>query len=257
LDRTAYKTFATLEARHWWFRGRRDLYLPLMAGVLARQGVATGQLDVMDMGCGMGGFLEPLTRFGTVTGVELDVEALGFCSERGHGRLVAGRSEGAPFEDACTDLLCLFDVIEHAPDDVPVLTEACRLVRPGGHVVVSVPAYQFLFSNNDRVAHHYRRYTRGRLTNTLRQVGLEVVKATYVNALLGVGIIPAVMLIKAKERMFGVGNPDTTNLTYPVPGPLNGLLYGIFSGERHVLRHVSAPFGHSLFAVAQRPVEGR
>ncbi len=262
MEAAAFQAFAELERGHWWFQGRRTLYLALVEHVLRRDGAIAavddnghrGGLQVVDLGCGMGGFLKPLERFGAVTGIELDESAVGWCRERGFPRTLVGRSDAVPLAEGHADLVCLFDVIEHTPDDEPVLAQALRCLRPGGHLVISVPAYQMLYANNDRVAHHYRRYTRGPLVTKLRAAGFEVRKATYVNVILGLAIIPTVMLLKLKERVLGV-NEETSNLSYGVPGPINGLLGWVFSSERHVLRHVSAPFGHSLLVVARRPAD--
>lgn len=254
MDRTAFKQFALLEERHWWFRGRRALYLPLLEHTLAKRlGRAPRELRVVDAGCGTGGFLGPLARFGSVSGFELDEPAIAWCRERGFPRSFVGRSDRLPLRDASVDLLTLFDVLEHTPDDAAVLRELVPALRPGAHLALSVPAYQWLYSNNDRVAHHYRRYTRGELVRKLRAAGLQVVKATYVNVTLAPLIVPAVLALKLKQRLAPVRDDPTTNLSYVPPAPLNALLGGIFGGERHLLRHVSAPFGHSLFAVAERP----
>lgn len=256
MDREAYKLFATLERTHWWFVGRRGLYLPLVASVLegdrGMQAAPHG-LDVLDVGCGTGGFLTPLQTFGRVTGVEIDEPSLEWCARHGGRRLLRAHSDRLPLADASVDLVCLFDVIEHASDDAAVLAEAARVVRPGGHVAVSVPAYQWLYANNDRVAHHFRRYTRGGLVGRLQDAGLAVRRATYVNVLLGLAIIPTVAAIKVKQQLFGVREAAANNLAVPVPRPLNALLGRVFASERHLLRHVSAPFGHSLLAVARRP----
>jgi hypothetical protein len=115
-----------------------------------------------------------------------------------------------------------------------------------------VPAYQFLYANNDRVAHHYRRYTRGQLVRRLREGGFEVRKATYVNVVLSIGIIPIVLAVKWTELLTHRPYATYNNLSIPVPRPVNALLGGIFGGERFVLRHIDAPFGHSLFVVARK-----
>ncbi len=273
MDRAAFKLFATLEQDHWWFRGRRELYLPLLRQVLERDtpaavpaavpaatpgdsaepGATRGARRILDVGCGVGGFLTPLAALGDVHGCELDEASVGFCRELGRTNTFVAASDRLPVPDASQDLVTLFDVLEHTPDDRAVLAEVRRVLRPGGHVVVSVPAYQFLFANNDRVAHHYRRYTRGGLLTRLSQAGLDVRKATYVNVILGAVIIPTVLLLKLKEQLFPVQQDATTNLSWRVPRPINALLARIFAGERHVLRHANAPLGHSLFAVARRP----
>jgi SAM-dependent methyltransferase len=253
VERAAFKQFALLESRHWWFAGRRRLYPALLAHVLQRDRVPGSGLRIVDVGCGVGGFLEPLQRFGRVLGLELDEPAIAFCRERGHADTAVAICDALPLPRESQDLVCLWDVLEHTPDDARVLKEALDCLKPGGHLALSVPAYGFLFANNDRVAHHHRRYTRGEVRRKLREAGFEVRKATYVNVVLSVVIIPAVLLIKLKERVMPVPEDPTSNLTWPVPRPLNALLGWVFASERHVLSAVNAPFGHSIFAVARRP----
>lgn len=253
MEREAFKLFATLERDHWWFRGRRGLYLPLLEHVLRRAGRAEA-LDVLDVGCGVGGFLGPLGRFGAVLGTERDEESVRWCRARGLARTCVAECDALPVPLESHDVVCLWDVVEHVDDDVAVLREARRVLRPGGHVALSVPAYQFLYAHNDRVAHHKRRYTRGRLVGALRAAGFEVAAASYVNTVLSLGIVPAVLALKAKQSLFPPGPQDASNnLSVRIPRPLNELLAWVFASERHVLRHVPAPFGHSVFAVGRRP----
>ncbi len=271
MERKAFEQFVKFEQDHWWFQGRRGLYIPLLAQVLERDGALPsgtadramrGQLDqtppksdlqVMDVGCGVGSFIGLLKPFGTVRGCELDLDAAAHCHVRGYPNTSVALSNQLPVPTESHDLLTLWDVLEHTPDDRAVLAELHRTLRPGGHVAMSVPAYQFLFANNDRIAHHHRRYTRGDLVAKLREAGFEVRKATYVNVVLGLAIIPAVLAIKLKERLRPRENDETTNLSWALPRRINRVLAKIFAGERHVLRHVSAPFGHSLFVVARKP----
>lgn len=266
MDRAAFKLFATLEAEHWWFRGRRELYVPLLRDRLDKDRQAPrsagdqadedqSALTVLDVGCGVGGFLNPMSELGRVFGCELDQQAVQFCRDRGHAATFVARSDGLPVAPGSVDVFTLWDVLEHTPDDAAVLAELFRCLAPGGHLALSVPAYQWLYANNDRVAHHHRRYTRGGLVAKLTAAGFEVRHATYVNVILGLVIIPAVLLIKLKELLRPVREDTTTNLSWTVPRPLNALLARLFAGERHVLKHVSAPFGHSLFAVARRPLD--
>lgn len=253
MERAAFKQFAVLESRHWWFVGRRRLYPALLAHVLRRDLGTDRSLCVVDVGCGVGGFLAPLQRFGRVLGLELDEPAIVFCRERGHPDTAVAISDALPLRRASQDLVCLWDVLEHTPDDTRVLQEALGCLKPGGHLALSVPAYGFLYANNDRVAHHRRRYTRGEVRRKLRAAGFEVRKATYVNVPLSLVIIPAVLLLKLKERLRPVPDDPTSNLTWHVPRPLNAALAWLFAAERHVLPRLSAPFGHSIFAVARRP----
>ena len=105
-----------------------------------------------------------------------------------------------PVRAGSLDLITMFDTIEHVPDDLRALQEARRALRPGGLVFLSVPAYQFLYANNDRIAHHERRYTARALRRKLTATGFEPVQVTYFNTLLFPAILPLVLAKKAKER---------------------------------------------------------
>ncbi|HZM00468.1 MAG TPA: methyltransferase domain-containing protein, partial [Planctomycetota bacterium] len=224
MDPAAFRQFAALEDRHWWFVGRRRLYPALLAAVLERDlGRPPAGLSVVDVGCGVGGFLAPLRRFGAVLGLEPDEGALAWCRQRGFARTAVASSAALPLADSSQDLLCLWDVLEHTPDDRAALVEARRCLRPGGHLALSVPAYPWLYSNNDRVARHYRRYTRPALRARLAEAGFELRKATYVNVALAPAIVPAVLLIKLKERLIARADDATTNLSWPLPRPLHAL----------------------------------
>jgi SAM-dependent methyltransferase len=253
VERAAFEQFTQLESRHWWFIGRRRLYPELLAHALRRDLGTDRGLDVVDVGCGVGGFLGPLQRFGRVLGLELDEPSIARCRERGHPRTAVAICDALPLPPASQDLLCLWDVLEHTTDDDRVLREALACLKPGGHLALSVPAYAFLYANNDRVAHHHRRYTRGQIRRKLRSAGFDVRKATYVNVLLCCLIVPAILAIKLKERLLPVPDDPTSNLSWPVPRPVNALFAWLFASEHHVLSAVDAPFGHSIFAVGRRP----
>ena len=257
MEPEAFRQFAELEDRHWWFIGRRRLYPELLASVLERDlGRPPASLAVVDVGCGVGGFLARLGDFGPVLGLEADEGAVARCRERGFSRTAVASLAALPLPDASQDLLCLWDVLEHTPDDRAALIEARRCLRPGGHLALSVPAYPWLYSNNDRVAHHFRRYTRTALRARLADAGFELRKATYVNVALLPAIVPAILLIKLKERIHPRRDDPTTNLSWPVPRPAHVLLARLFAAERFVLRRFDAPAGHSLVAVARRPSAG-
>lgn len=255
MDPQAFRQFAELESRHWWFQGRRGCYVPLLESVLRRDlQRAPRDLDVVDVGCGVGGFLGPLQRFGRVIGIEIDEPSIAWCRGRGHAATLVARSDALPLPRASQDLLTLWDVLEHTPDDGAVLAELRSVLRPGGHLALSLPAYPWLYANNDRVAHHFRRYTRREIVAKLRAAGFDVRKASYVNVALSPLIIPAVLAIRTVERVFRIPAGGRTNLSVSPPRPVNALLAALFAGEQRVLRHVDAPFGHSLFAVARRPL---
>lgn len=248
MDEVAYEQFARLEERHWWMRGRRTLFFDLLDRLLPPK----RPLRSLDVGCGYGAMLRELGRYGSASGVDVAAEAVEECRRRGIEDVAVSSAYSVPEPDGSFDVVAFFDCLEHLEDDGAALREANRLLRPGGHVVVTLPAYKFLYANNDRVAHHQRRYTVHEIRAKLEAAGFRARKTTYVNTLLFPLILPIVLLKKLKERLRPQRDDDTTNLTHEVPGPLNDLLYRIFSSERLLLRRVSFPTGHSIFALAAK-----
>jgi SAM-dependent methyltransferase len=247
VEETANRQFVELEKTHFWFVGRRRIFFHLLDRQLAGRTDAT----VLDVGCGAGGMLEPLGRYGEVTGVDSSEELVEFCHERGFAHVRVGSAYELPAAPGSADLITLFDTIEHVPDDARVLRECRRALAPGGLVFISTPAYQFLYANNDRVAHHERRYTARALRRKLVAADLEPVQVTYFNTLLFPVILPAVLAKKVRERFSDPG--DETNLSHTLSPPVNRALALTMGAERHLLSHVSLPFGHSIIAMARAP----
>jgi len=246
MDPAAYRQFVELEEKHFWFVGRRRIFLALLDRNLAPAHPGAGR-RVLDVGCGAGGMLGPLGRYGDVVGIDTEPAMVALCRERGFDARVGSATQ--PLGEG-HDLICLFDTIEHVGDDVLALRRCREALAPGGLACVSVPAYQFLFANNDRVVHHQRRYTPGLLRRRMAQAGLEPVHVSCFNTLLLPVIVPVVLAKKAAERFVDPG--DTTNLSAPVPGPLNRLLTAVMSAERHWVPRVEVPVGHSIVALARR-----
>jgi SAM-dependent methyltransferase len=253
MEAHVYEQFARLQESHFWFRGRRAIFFDLIERALARGGAAGNGnghgRELLEIGCGAGGMLAPLARYGRVTGLDIAVDYLQHCKSRGFPRMVAGSGYELPFADGGFDVVALFDTIEHIPDDRRVLEEVKRVLRPGGIVFVSVPAYQFLYSQNDRVVHHQRRYTARGLRRVLEAAGLRPQKVTYFNTFLFPLILPAVLVLKLKERLVGLA-PGQTHLNHQFVEPVNDLFAGVMSSERFWLRNMEFPFGHSLIGIA-------
>lgn len=247
MDRVAYESFARLEDTHFWFVSRRRIFFDL----LDRELGGRRDLRILEIGCGAGGMLGPLQRYGRVTGVDIDAEYIEFCKNRGFTEVMCASGYELPFADASFDLVCLFDTMEHIPDEARALREVHRVLVPGGRVFASVPAYQFLWSQNDKIAHHCRRYTRGRLRRALVGAGLHPHRLTYFNMLLLPLIIPAVLWQKLRERL-GRLPPGFNNTSVRIARPVNWLFTRIMSSERWLLRWLSLPCGHSVIAMASR-----
>ena len=246
MDASVYEQFAELEENHFWFRGRRAIFTTLMEQALG----TSGDLDLLEIGCGPGGMLDMLRPFGRVHALDIAHDSMRFCKSRGFDRVMTASGHALPIADDSFDFVGLFDTIEHIPDDAGVLREVRRILKPGGTVFISVPAYQMLFSQNDRLVHHCRRYTRGQLNRLLRETGFQPMKATYFNAFLFPLILPAVLTVKLKERLFGLPE-NQTNLSHPFPEWIHAFFAWFMGSEKHLLRNMSFPFGHSLIAIAR------
>jgi SAM-dependent methyltransferase len=239
-----YGQIRRIEADHWWYVGRRRITFDWIQRVL-------GQHDdprVLDIGCGTGLNLEELRGRGVRRAVGMDIAAaaLTHCRARGLRVLVRGDGGRLPFLDGSFDVVVALDLIEHIAEDESALREIARVLAPGGHVVIFTPAYRFLWSLQDEVSHHFRRYTSSELHRKLRLAGFEVRKLTYANTFL----FPLVLAGRLALRLRGRADRLSENQLHPAWS--NRPLAAIFSAEAGVIRRMNLPFGVSLLAVAAR-----
>jgi SAM-dependent methyltransferase len=240
-----YGQIRKIEADHWWYVGRRRVAFEWIARALHGH----AQPRVLDIGCGTGFNLDELGARGVARAVGLDIsaDALAYCRERRLTTLVRGDGSRLPFTDASFDLVIALDLIEHLEDDEAALKELARVLAPGGQVIIFTPAYRFLWSLQDVVSHHYRRYTAADLRRKLDAAGFEIAKLSYANTLL----FPLVYAGRLALRASGRNERLSENELHPAWS--NGVLTTIFSAEAALLRHVNFPFGVSLLACATRP----
>jgi SAM-dependent methyltransferase len=202
---------------------------------------------ILDLGCGTGGVLQHLGAHGDALGLDPAPEAARYCRRRGVPMLLGSGLE-LPFADASFDAVLALDVIEHVPDDVAMLREARRVLRPDGVLIVTVPALPWLWSAHDDVNHHYRRYTLATLRRSLQAGGFRPARASYYNAVL----LPLAIARKWVNRLAGGDEHHLEDL----PAPLNALLRGVLGLERRVIDRRDLPLGASLIAAA-RPLARR
>ncbi len=246
MDERLMNAMLELDDRHWWYRGRRRI----IRAELDRLGLAPGA-RVLDAGCGSGRTLEELGRYGEVFGIELDPGAAEMAQARGRGEVRIGRLEELPWKGGYFDLITCLDVIEHTPDDRVTLRELRRVCQPGGFLLVTVPAYQGLWSMHDVANHHYRRYSRGRLRAAARESGWRVRRMTSFNGLL-LGPAAAVRLAE-RRRLNELGGDYKPELTLG-PEWLNTALEQPLRLEaRWLARGRTMPAGLSLLAVLENP----
>jgi SAM-dependent methyltransferase len=232
-----------LEDTHWWFLGRRRLVLAELA---RHAGPRAGR--ILDVGCGTGGMLPHLAQFGDALGLDSADEAEAACKQR-CVPFVHGWGSRLPFIDGAFDVVTALDVIEHVPDDAAILRELLRVLRPGGLLLLTVPAYQFLWSQHDVFNHHQRRYRRSRLGALLRANGFEIAKLSYYNTVL----FPAAMLRKASMRVNKSSASPAASHLDEVSAPLNRLLRWVMAGEQPLVERFDMPFGASIICAARRP----
>jgi SAM-dependent methyltransferase len=231
-----------VDEHHWWYRGRRKI----VGTELARLGLPAGAM-VLDAGCGSGRTLEDLASYGEVHGIELDPDAAAYAGSRGVGGVKVGRIEELPWRDGTFDLITALDVIEHTADDRRALAELRRVTKPGGWLLVTVPAYQALWSLHDVANHHYRRYSRRSLRLAAIEAGWKVRRTTSFNTVL----LPPAALVRLAQRN---RRPDSDYQPQLKLGPtwLNGMLERPLRAEASWLgRGRSLPAGLSLLAVLE------
>jgi len=202
------------EDRHWWYRGRRSV----LEGVIERLRLPA-RARILDAGCGSGRNMVELTRHGTVTGIELSPTSVTIARERSVGEVIEGSVLQMPFESGSFDLAVSLDVIEHLEDDLAARRELRRVVAPGGALLVTVPAYQWLWSGHDEINHHFRRYTRKSLQLVAEQAGWETVRTTYFNSLL----LPVAIVLRVLDRFSKATTESSLDLWVP-PEPVNWTL---------------------------------
>jgi SAM-dependent methyltransferase len=228
------------EDRHWWYRGRRNVIERVIADLKL-----PARARILDAGCGSGRNMIELARHGTVSGVELSDPSVDVARARGAGEVIAGSVLDMPFDSESFDLSVCLDVIEHLDDDVGALRELRRVLAPGGSLLVTVPAYQWLWSGHDEVNHHHRRYTRRSLQRVAEQAGWEQVRTTYFNSLL----LPLAILLRVLDRFSRKTTESSLDLWVP-PQPLNWLLERPLALEAALIgRGGRIPAGLSLLAV--------
>ena len=237
------QTMLDVDECHWWYRGRRRVIraeldkLPLPSGA-----------RVLDAGCGSGRTLEELVDYGEVYGIELDPQALEVARSRGIGEVRMGRLEELPWPDQAFDLITCLDVIEHTPDDRVALRELRRVCKPGGWLLVTVPAYPALWSLHDDANHHYRRYGRRMLRAAAVDAGWRIRRITSFNSLL---LAPAaVVRIAQRQRPRSDYRPEIRL----GPAWLNAVLERPLRLEaRWLAQGRTLPAGLSLMAVLEHP----
>lgn len=239
----AYTEMAAMQATHWWFVARREI----LRGQISRLNLPASA-DILEVGSGTGANLDLLAEFGNVVGLEMTAEAIALAQTRAArtGRRITMRHcrcpEDLPALSQTFDLICLFDVLEHIEQDETSLADLALLLKPNGTLMVTVPAYPWMWGPHDVRLHHKRRYSTRMLSALCTKAGLSVSRMSHFNTVL----FPLAVLGRMFEKLMHKPNVSAATL----PAAVNALLARLFALERLLLARMRLPFGLSILVLA-------
>lgn len=242
MDPSIYEAEAVVEATHWWFEGRRQLF-----GRILERYSAEPASHILDAGAGTGANLRMLTERGYVNAFGLDSspDAISHCVKKGLSVRLGSLTE-MPLDDMSVDFVLATDVIEHIDDDLRALGEIHRVLRPGGRVLITVPAFESLWGYNDDRGQHKRRYRLPQLRERICSANLNLREIFYFNYIL---FLP-IWLARIVAYRFAKTAVNESELNNPA---LNAVLLRLFQFDTWTAEQIHPPFGVSILAVAERP----
>lgn len=243
MNKDYFKEYYHLERKHWWFKARSEILSTRVQKILKGK----KSPEILNVGVATGATSTMLARFGSVTSLEYDQACCQFLKEQLNFDVIQGSVTALPFPDQHFDLVCAFDVIEHVEDDTQGLKEMMRVCKPGGNILVTVPAFMSLWSEHDEINHHFRRYTATSLKKLFKNDRGNISYISYFNSILFLPIYGARvfsnLIRRNKPKQEGLQSDFSKFKT----GTLNKLLYKIFLFENIFLKKDYAfPAGVSI-----------
>jgi ubiquinone/menaquinone biosynthesis C-methylase UbiE len=243
MDKSYESKCHSIEEAYWWFEGRRDILYRLIGMTLDK----TSQ--ILEVGCSGGALLMALKERGyeNVAGIDISKEAIELCRKRDVKNASVMDGARLEFRDGDFDAVIVSDVLEHIRDEGTALSEWNRVLRPGGKLIVFVPAFKFLWSEHDEVNNHYRRYSRRDLIRALERSGFGVAKSSYWNIAM---FFPA-SLVRLSKRLF-FRNAGKKDHFYRVNPLVNWFLAALLRLENSLILRLDVPFGVSVFCIGYK-----
>ncbi|HEX8425815.1 class I SAM-dependent methyltransferase [Hymenobacter sp.] len=235
-----------IEESYWWFQARRDMVFRLVQDLK----LAT-DAPILEIGCSGGPLLQRLrsTGYTNLTGIDVSEAGIAVAERRGIPNVSCMDGANLTFHNASFDLVVASDVLEHIEDEAQALREWARVLRPGGRLLIFVPAFQFLWGKHDIINQHFRRYTANQLATAMQAAGLEVSRGSYWN----VSLFFPTAVVRLLKRILPKTNASASDDLFSAPPLINSLLTGFIKAENSILQTVNAPVGVSVFALAKKP----
>jgi 2-polyprenyl-3-methyl-5-hydroxy-6-metoxy-1,4-benzoquinol methylase len=247
MDKLIYEEMFRIEETHWWFVARRKIITHLIEKMIPKLNHSKEKILICDLGCGCGATLKVLSQKYNVYGMEASDDAIKFCRERGLNIQKGELPHDVPYEENRFSVVLILDVLEHIADEDKAVKKAVSLLRPGGIVICTVPAYQWLWTRHDEIHHHKRRYTKKRISelfNTSSKI-LPVI-LTYYNTLL----FPLALVERITSKIMNK-KQNRPQISYPNK-ILNMIFEKIFGVERFLIPKITFPFGLSIIGIFQK-----
>jgi SAM-dependent methyltransferase len=242
------------EDRHWWFASRTRALNAVLGPLL----LESEDFRLLDVGCGAGNMIHHLSRYGRVKGLDIDERPVKVARQRGYDVDQYDVTQPLPFDPATFDAVTALDVIEHNEDDLAILADSCRVLKPGGHIIITVPALMWLWSHNDEINAHVRRYTAADLKEKLTKTGFEIRRVTYNNFFVFPLAAALILLRRSSQAEPELASHHLSEEEYqvemePASPPVNAVLTVVGKVEAALIGQVNLPIGTSLIAVGQKP----
>lgn len=244
-----YKKMYEVETTHWWFQAKKDIIVQLVKNKIIPQlaNLKKSDINIADVGCGVGLLLNSLAEYGQVTGIDYSDQAIDFCRKSFSGELLQKDISIENNPEKKYDLVIVSDLIEHIKDDRKAITNIYNMLKPNGYAIITVPAFQFLWSQHDANNMHYRRYSLEDLKRLISFVPLKISYISYYNFFL----FHIAVIVRLIKKMFNLDKTSNLELTTP-PSFINKLLYKTFYSEsKYINKGKKLPYGLSLIAVVK------
>lgn len=243
MQKSEYARLAEYEQSYWWHLGRLEIIQTYMKCASRNRSNSV----ILNVGCGTGGTIDMLEKFGKVDNVDTSDDAIDFAKKLGYGNITKVDGIDLPFEDKTYDVVGAFDVLEHIEDDRSALSEWKRVLKDDGAIAITVPAYQWLWSGHDVSSHHQRRYTMKSLISVAAKAGLRPERKSYAISF----SLPLVAGFRLASKVLD-GKEDSRSSYVPVPRAINNLFTALLKAEAKMHNTVSLPAGTSVITILRK-----